>query len=75
MTAGLSTIATCTCLQANAHAASVDAVVSNTFTSKQEADTKADAYERRLASAQHVVEELKKGISSLFQTAVSTRAH
>lgn len=55
--------------QANAHAASVDAVVSNTFTSKQEADTKADAYERRLASAQHVVEELKKGISSLFQTA------
>lgn len=58
-------------MQASARETSVGAVVSSTSASKQEAEAKADAYDRRLMSAQHVVEQLKAGIASLFQTAVS----
>lgn len=57
--------------QASAHEASVGAVVVSTSSCRQEAEAKAAAYDRRLRSAQQVVEQLKAGISSLFQTAVS----
>lgn len=46
------------------------AVVVSTSSCKQEAEAKAAAYDRRLRSAQQVVEQLKAGIASLFQTAV-----
>lgn len=58
-------------MQASAQQESAGAIVSSTFASRQEAEAKALAYERRLRSAQQVVEELKGGIASLFQTAVS----
>jgi hypothetical protein len=58
-------------MQASAHEAIVGAVVSSTSASKQDAEAKANAYDRRLTSAQQVVEQLKAGVSSLFQTAVS----
>lgn len=46
-------------------------MASSTSASRQEAEARADAYDRRLMSAQQVVEQLKAGIGSLFQTAVS----
>jgi hypothetical protein len=58
------------CLQASASEASAGAVVSHTSASRQIAEAKADAYDRRLTSAQKVLEQLKAGISSLFQTVV-----
>lgn len=59
-------------LQASVSEASAGAVVSHTSASRQIAQAKADAYDRRLTSAQKVLEQLKAGISSLFQTAVSS---
>lgn len=58
-------------VQASARETSAGAVASSTSASKQEAEARADAYDRRLMSAQQVMEQLKAGIGSLFQTAVS----
>lgn len=58
-------------VQASARETSAGAVASSTSASRQEAEARADAYDRRLMSAQQVVEQLKAGIGSLFQTVVS----
>lgn len=47
------------------------AVVNSTAVSRQEAEVKADVYDKRLVSAQQVVSQLKGGIASLFNAAVS----
>lgn len=59
------------CHQTRASEASASAAASGTFMRSATADGKADAYERRLTGAAEVVEQLRQGIGSLFDTAVS----
>lgn len=60
-------------LQARASEASASAAAGSTFMRSAAAEAKADAYERCLAGAAGVVEQLRGGIGSLFETAVSCR--
>lgn len=61
------------CLQARASEASASAAAGSTFMRSAAAEGKASSYERRLAAADDVVEQLRGGIGSLFETAVSCR--
>uniref|UniRef100_A0A383V6K0 ODAD1 central coiled coil region domain-containing protein n=1 Tax=Tetradesmus obliquus TaxID=3088 RepID=A0A383V6K0_TETOB len=55
--------------QARASEASASAAAGSTFMRSAAAEAKADAYERCLAGAAGVVEQLRGGIGSLFETA------